>query len=242
MKKFLFPIVGAIIAFVLSSAIDAEAQNCPLDWHPPPCGKPPEPVKSPLIDIIKQAAKYHQEYAAQIWGMVAASTCVGTVGEPRVDQARAAACMIGASLGAINLGMQKWETLLLEAINGASPQEVVIMPPELASFDFDTEGDPYLEALADHQNAIGYFGDLIVDSVRITFDCDAWAQYDVRGIECGDNQRAWTEQLLRWQGEKYSAVSSIEDYLADQLAADLDMGDMKYDAEVSGWEGWWLQQ
>jgi hypothetical protein len=249
MKKFLFPIVGAVIAFILASvlpAADAEAQNCPQDWHPPPCGTPPAPVKNPLIDVIKQAAKYHQEFGVQLWGLVATSSCAGSVGEPRIDEARKAACALGAILGGINLATLGWQNRLIEQINGAlgGSQEVVMMPPELASFDFDTEGDPYLEALADHRNAIEYFGNLINDSVQITFDCDAWAMYDLRGIECGDNQRAWTEQLLRWQGEKYSAVSAIEDYIVNQLDADVigQVDDMRYDAQVNGWEGWWMQQ
>jgi len=52
----------------------AEAQNCPLDWHPPPCGIPPEPkaVQSPeqkqrtkkWVERIDQATFYVDSLAA----------------------------------------------------------------------------------------------------------------------------------------------------------------------------------
>jgi len=118
----------------------------------------------------------------------------------------------------------------------------------LSFFDvnIDTEGDPYLDALVNHGYAIEYFGALIVDSVQTTFACDEWAQYDVRGIECGHNQRAWTNQLFHWIGEKYSAVSAIEDALTDQFDPEVIeaefIADVAYDAQVFGWEGWWMQQ
>jgi hypothetical protein len=243
MKKFL--LVAAFILLSVMASQRAEAQNCVNDWHPPPCGKPPEPVKNPLLNVLKQAARYHAEYGTQLWVLVAASSCGGSVGNPGIDSARQAACAMGGALGAINLATQGWQNRLIDQINGVlgGSREVVMMPSELASFDFD---DPYLEALVDHRNTIEWLGGLINDSVQTTFDCDAWAQYDIRGIECGDNQRAWTVALLGWQGERYSAVSAIEDYLANQLDVDVIgqgvVDDIHYDAVVNGWEGWWMQQ
>jgi len=237
------------VFFILLFAASAEAQNCVNDWHPPPCGKPPEPVKNPLLNVLKQAAKYHAEFGTQLWGLVATSSCVGSVGEPRIDEARKAACALGAIMGGINLATQGWQNRLIEQINGAlggTPQQMVVQQPAFDDVAIDTQGDPSLEALVDHLNTIEWLGGLINDSVQTTFDCDAWAQYDLRGIECGDNQRAWTVALLGWQGERYSAVSAIEDILANQLDVDVIgqevVDNIKYDAVVNGWEGWWMQQ
>ena len=85
-----------------------------------------------------------------------------------------------------------------------------------------------------------------MESVQTTFECDAWAQYDVRGIECGDNQRQTTEILFGYIGQRYSAVSAIEDYLASQIEpVDSDVAQfidaLAYDAQVNGWEGWNFQ-
>jgi hypothetical protein len=247
-----------MIAFVLTSllpAADAEAQNCPQDWHPPPCGTPPAPVKNPLIDVIKQAAKYHQEFGVQLWGLVATSSCAGSVGEPRIDEARKAACALGAILGGINLATLGWQNRLIEQINGAlGGSQMAVQQPygAVASYGvfdgvaIDTGGDQYLDALVGYAYAVETIGSWINDSVQTTFDCDAWAQYDLRGIECGDNQRAWTVELFRWQGEKYTAVAAIEAYLVSQLDIDVIgsevVNDINYDATVGNWEGWWEQQ
>ena len=42
MKRiFLMGLAGLAMCLLLTSAEDAQAENCPLDWHPPPCGNPP---------------------------------------------------------------------------------------------------------------------------------------------------------------------------------------------------------
>lgn len=269
MKSVIIFLFCLAIYSITGEAQAAPGENCPQDWHPPPCGTPPSPVKNPLIDIIKQAAKYHNEVSAQLWAVMVASSCTGSVGDPRIDEIRRAACVIGASLAAVNLVVQQWENRLTEQINGArdGTQRVVQQPYNAVAtrygvvvngvtiFDavstsiydeYDPNLDQYIDALAGHAYAIEYFGQLITDSVQTTFECDAWAQYDIDGITCGNNQRAWTEQLLRWQGEKYAAVAAIEAYLASQLDVDVIgqevVDDINYDAVVNNWEGWWLQQ
>jgi hypothetical protein len=77
MKKYLFPITAAVIAFVLSSATWALAdeENCPGQWHPPPCGTPPPP--KPVSDAQKAAARRLQFYYA---GNVAFLSSLGVIG------------------------------------------------------------------------------------------------------------------------------------------------------------------
>ena len=189
-----------------------------------------------------------------MFGLVIAASCGGSVGEPRVDAFRSAACKMATFSGAVALAMQQWEKRIIEELNAArdgGTQEVVMMPPDIffSVEALDSGGDPYFDNLADHAYVIGLIGEWIFNSIQTTFDCDAWAQYDVRGIECGDNQRDWTDQLFKWLGERYSAVSAIEGALNDQLGSfgsddELNgfISDFDYDRIVIGWEGWELQQ
>lgn len=237
---------------VLSSASAAEAQNCPNDWHPPPCGAPPPPVKSPLLPIVKDAERFHWK-AAQLFGMAVAATCGSKVGDPRFDRPLMFVCRMSTFVGAVTLGFQQWEQRLIEEINAArdgGTQFVAMLdPPPSFSVDMDSEGNPYLENLREHGAAVEEIGQWIIGSVRTTFDCDAWAMYDIRGIECGDNQRAWTDGLLKAMGERYSAVSLNIDILISELDAEAVeavvpgwLADLDDNSEVAGWEGWWLQQ
>jgi len=245
--KFILVLAASLALFVLSSAMPAGAQNCPYDWHTPPCGPPPPPVKSPLLPVIKNAERYHWE-AATLFGVMIAAACGAPVGDPRIDKPRQLLCRTATIAGAVAIAAQQWEKRLIEEINAArdGTQFVAMLPLSFFEVNIDTEGDPYLENLREHGAAIELIGGWIVDSVRTTFDCDAWAQYDVRGIECGDNQRAWTDMLMQAIGERYSAVSLNTDILVSELDVEViseaDFAALDYDAEVNGWEGWWMQQ
>lgn len=249
----LLALTGLVLCLFLVSAEEADAQNCPLDWHPPPCGVPPKPVKPWLQQQIENLEQYHFS-AAQFFGAVAAASCFGKVGEPRADQAREILCNMSKGIGAVVVAAQVWESRLRSELNAARDggTQFVVLAPLPPSFEVEIAGvlAPWLKALAEQRDAIEWLGNAIVESVRATYQCDAWAQYDIRGIECGDNQRAWTSQLLRWQGQQYSGVSGVEDQFVDMLLPDADIVEqvyagfinaLDYDSDVSGWEGSNLQ-
>lgn len=227
-------------------------ENCTYDWHPPPCGIPPKPVKSWLQQQLEGLEQYHFS-AGQVAGVIWVAACTpGSTGDPRVDQVRRTACGMATGIGAFMAGMVVWEKRLIEQLNAArdgGTQFVVQEPPRLmATVSFESTGDPYLDALDDHTNTIAWLGDMINESVRVTFICDDWALTDMDGVRCGQAQRAWTNQLLIYMGQRVSAVSGIEDYFVAVLQQDSDIVPsdfiefIDYDSDVSGWEGWNLQQ
>src|SRR5580765_2597762 len=184
MKIAILTILSALF-LVCVGPIKAEAQpqNCPSDWHPPPCGDPGPTVKDRKKEVLKQAEDYHWN-AAAIMGIVVASTCAGKVGGPPwLDTARGTACKMATFVGALAAVFQQIDQRLIEEINGGrdGTQEVVMLPPGMAasfSVDMGTDGDPDYEALVDRGNDIETIGGWIVDSIRTTRDCDAGAMYD----------------------------------------------------------------
>ncbi len=112
MTKLLLSAVFFLLFVFLSAP--AEAQNCPNDWHPPPCGTPPPPVKSWLQTQLKGAEQYHFS-AAQVAGVAYAASCHGSTGEPRVDAVRRTVCTASKAIGAFAIGMQQWESRLIAA-------------------------------------------------------------------------------------------------------------------------------
>jgi hypothetical protein len=251
--------LGALIAFFLMMAQQAAAapgENCPSDWHPPPCGEPQPPVKSWLMTQLKNLEGYHFS-AAQVAGVAYTATCIGSTGRPDVDTVRRAVCAMSKGIGAFAGAMAVWENRLIEQLNAArdGTQFVFQFPlPPLAAFVFVETDSTWLNALQydleEHRKRVEEWGNDVIESVKVTYQCDAWALYDVDGIICGNNQREVTDTLLNYIGERGSAVSAIEDAFLIILAPDTDVVDevagdfiafVDEDSEVNGWEGYNLQ-
>lgn len=250
--KVIFFLCFSLAWAILPIPGEAEAQNCPQDWHPPPCGTPPNPVKDRKLEVVKEAEQVHWELATLFGLAVVASCAGGPTGDPRVDTPRKVACYGASAVAAVMVAAQQWEKRLIEKINAArdgGTQEVVMLSDMTSpSYDIITDGDPYLEALAEHLDAINALGDMINNSVDATFACDQWAMTDIQGITCGDQYRAWTDQLFIYMGQHYDAAASIDAVLAqimtwDQNYVDWNLvNDLNEEASFDNGVGWEYQQ
>lgn len=217
-------IVSAFIFLSLAISSESEAQNCPNDWHPPPCGIPPKPVKSWLQQQLESAEQYHFS-ASQAFGLALAASCNGSTGDPRVDTVRRTVCTVSKTMLAITVGMQVWESRLISELNAlrdGGTQFVLQLPSTempMEEVEID-DSNPHVGAILDHADVIEGLGQMIMDSFHATLACDAWAQTDVNGIYCGNDQRAWTETLFKWMGVRYAAASQNMAGLATQMSWD----------------------
>jgi hypothetical protein len=259
LRKLLVLVGLATCLFLAKEAHAAPGENCPSDWHPPPCGEAPPPVKSWFMTQLKALDEYHFG-ASQVVGTFFIASCTPySTGRPDWDIVKKAVCAMSTAVGGFIAGAMIWEQRLMNEINaardGGTQFVMKVDPPPLASFEIVDTPNTWLNALQydmeDHRKTVEELGAVIVDSVHTTYLCDQWALYDIDGIICGNNQRAYTAIQLNYIGQRYSAVSAIEDaFLSILLELDADIlaevardfvAFLDDDSEVNGWEGYNLQ-
>ncbi len=145
--------------------------------------------------------------------------------------------------------MQQWESRLIEQLNAArdgGTQFVVQMPLESIEVVID-DSNPHIQAILYHTEVNASIGQAISDSIAGTLACDAWAQTDVRGIYCGNDQRAWTETLFDWWGQHTAAAAGNMAGVATQMSWD-EYADWQFidfveaDASMNNDIGWGYMQ
>jgi len=201
-------VIGAVVfastLFVLSSAMEADAQNCPLDWHPPPCGNPPKPVSDPKKVAAKKASDYH---AKAIEGLTAWTSVACAAEKLGYAPARAACVAGGMALGAALAAKAKEDRIVNDPFD---PNYWELYGGRWSSYDelglsgwLAIDNSPRASNIAALVQTIELLGDRVAVSVDRVMSC-IQAGIDMQWYQgCEVWQQSWVEQNLRWFGAYY---------------------------------------
>jgi hypothetical protein len=244
MQRFLFPLIGlilgAIIAFALS-AIPVQAENCPNDWHEPPCGPPPK-VDQRKKDVAQAAVNYHQNAALPIviWEEVACNAAY--LGYKPARLACAGAKMTRIANERAEAAQQRIVNDPYDPAFEYAYEGRWLSYEDLGLWDFiETSEHHYLAyAAAEHIQAIEMLGDFIGVSIDRANSC--------YGDENGVSHLCYIWQMERanvgiiWLGQRLQALATVETYIADELEPEIGNGvngDLLYlFDEFAAWT-WW---
>jgi hypothetical protein len=242
MKRFLFPIIGFIFAFLLFSAIeadDAEAQG-------PCCGVPAHacdwwnPCPKPIPDRKKEVAKAllaQYEKSAMYFSFAALIYCGG--GRYLGDDGRSAmgaACLAsGAGVIAAKVGADQQRKIIADDPFDPEYQWPYggrwLLYADLELDQIAPSDNGYVNNIAEHLQAIEFTTNFILVSFDRTVSC--YTMMD----PCGQWQRERIGYGFIWQGQRLDALAYNFWYLAEQLdGSDGELIDEL--REFAGWTYW----
>jgi hypothetical protein len=232
----------------------AEAQNCPLDWHPPPCGNPPEPVKKEKKRAAEMARNYH---TSAIWFFTTWSSVACGADKLGYKPAKAACVAGGMGLSAAAAAAVREDRIASDPFD---PQYQELYTGRWLSYDdlgltgwLELAGDgPGVGAfwnMAEHMQAAEMLGDRVAVSFDRAMSCYS-AGIELRYyLGCEHWQSQWTDDNLRWLGERYVALANsfrwaaqeLTPYIGDGVNPEL-VNDLYIEAAWLEWAGWEFQQ
>lgn len=200
------------VLFYLASGAEAQ-ENCPLDWHPPPCGTPTPP--KPVSDAQKAAARKLEFYYA---GNVAFLTSLGIGAAVVAGPIGGAGPGIGAAVATYKAW--SWGTVV------SDPWDENFQQPydgghwysadELGLWYTDYES---LNNLVWVAQALLFYSDFVYVSANRATSCQ------MAGVDCD----GWQIDRVQWGLRQMASVLAVSAYWHDYAA---------YEADAEGADPW----
>jgi hypothetical protein len=222
-----------LVIFVLLTMIGieatAEAQNCPMDWHPPPCGIPPQPVKDQKKIAAQAASDYHAK-AMEFFSAWMAVTCAAD--KLGYAPAKAGCAAGGMGLAAAAAAKAREDRIVRDPFD---PNYWEIYNGRYLSYDelgmseflalADGPGAGSMWAIAEHVQVMEMLGDRIGVAFDRVMSCYQ-AGIDLQWyLGCEVYQQNWLDENMHYFGERYLALglhfyalaAELEQYIGDGI-------------------------
>jgi len=198
--------LSCLVALLILSS-EASAQNCPNDWHRPPCGDPQPTITAQKKAAARKASDYH---AHSIEGLTVWTSVSCAADKLGYAPARAACVAGGMALATAIAAKAKEDRIVNDPFD---PNYWELYEGRWLSYDdlglsgwLALADDGRTQNIADLVLTMELLGDRVAVSVDRVMSC-IQAGIDLQWyLGCEVWQQNWVDQNLRWYGEYYTIL------------------------------------